>query len=237
MVLESVNKHMSVGRNSKGTLELMTAALRAQFARYEISWQESMIDVEEDVLFDELEEICGTTEESVHKALAEIDTLAAAHDAKMNREVTPKAMPPVEAVLPDSGESEAMPPVAGETEAVLPDSGESEAMPPVARETEAVLLESGEPEAMLSVARETEAASPDTGETEVVSPVAQFPAYNVKLNVERDVTPEAMSPDALTLVAKPKPLPGGGVVALDPGQANLMSEYSLACSRWGSNWA
>jgi hypothetical protein len=193
--------------------------------------------------------------------LAEIDTLAAAHDAKMNREVTPKARPPVageteavlpdsgepkavlhvagktEAVLPDSGEPEAMPPVAGETEAVLPDSGESEAMPPVARETEAVLLESGEPEAMLSVARETEAASPDTGETEVVSPVAQFPAYNVKLNVERDVTPEAMSPDALTLVAKPKPLPGGGVAALDPGQANLMSEYSLACSRWGSNWA
>ena len=107
MVLESVNKHMSVGRNSKGTLELMTAALRAQFARYEISWQESMIDVEEDVLFDELEEICGTTEESVNKALAEIDTLAAAHDAKMNREVTPKARPPV----------------AGETKAVLPDPG------------------------------------------------------------------------------------------------------------------
>jgi hypothetical protein len=34
------------------------------------------------------------------------------------------------------------------------------------------------------------------------------------------VTPEAMSPDALTLVAKPKPLPGGGVVALDPAARN-----------------
>jgi hypothetical protein len=32
-VLDSVNEHMSAGRNSKGTVEIMTAALHAQFNR------------------------------------------------------------------------------------------------------------------------------------------------------------------------------------------------------------
>ena len=42
-VLDSVNKGMSVG-HSKGTLEIMKAALHAQFNRYEISWENSMGD-------------------------------------------------------------------------------------------------------------------------------------------------------------------------------------------------
>ena len=67
-VLDSVNTHMSVGRNSEGTLELMTAALRAQFTRYEISWQKSMLDIEGDALFDELEELYGTSYEVVKSA-------------------------------------------------------------------------------------------------------------------------------------------------------------------------
>ena len=74
---------MSVGRNSKGTLELMTAVLRAQFTRYEISWQKSMLDIEGDALFDELEELFGTSyevvksaKEAVNKALDGNDTPA-----------------------------------------------------------------------------------------------------------------------------------------------------------------
>ena len=68
-ILDSVAERMSVGRNSKGDLELMKAALSAQFTRYEISWENSMWDVSgDDALFDEFVELYETVNEAVEKA-------------------------------------------------------------------------------------------------------------------------------------------------------------------------
>ena len=53
-VLDSINKHISSGRNSNEALNLMETVLGVQFTNYEISWERSMHDIEGDALFDEL---------------------------------------------------------------------------------------------------------------------------------------------------------------------------------------
>ena len=115
---------MSVSK-SKGTLELMEAALNAQFNRYEISWENASGDVSCDV-FDEFDELYLTIDEAVEQALAAIKALTAAHNAKIKRD------------------------------------------------------------------RESKAAAVET----------KFPANNVKLNVERDMTPEAQAAHAAKAAAE-----------------------------------
>ena len=213
-ILDSVNRHTSICLNFKEVQELreLRAALEDQFICTMENWDNAMHGVEDDAVFNEFEdfaEVVISVDEAAGKALA-------AHNVRMGHEMTAeaalpdsgetKAMPPVAgetgAVLPDSGGLKAMSPVAGETEAVLPDSGGPKAMSPVAGETEAVWPDSGVPKAMSPVAGETEAVSPDSRETEAVLPMARFPAHIVKLIVERDMTPEAMTPEAVTIVAR-----------------------------------
>ena len=193
-ILDSVNRHTSICLNFKEVQELreLRAALEDQFICTMENWDNAMHGVEDDAVFNEFEdfaEVVISVDEAAGKALA-------AHNVRMGHEMT------AEAALPDSGETKAMPPVAGETGAVLPDSGGLKAMSPVAGETEAVWPDSGVPKAMSPVAGETEAVSPDSRETEAVLPMARLPAHIVKLIVERDMTPEAMTPEAVTIVAR-----------------------------------
>ena len=156
-VLDSVNERMSAGRNSKGTLEIMTAALHAQFNRYEISWENSMGYVSENV-FDEFVDLYLTIDEAVVKALATIRALSAALNAKIKRD----------------------------------------------------------------------------GETKAAAVKTKFPAHNVKLSVERDVTPEAMMPDAKS------PATGGSEVVMPdvespaPGGSEVMTPDAESQAAGGS---
>ena len=69
-ILDSINRHVSVGITSKGTLELMSKALRDQFTCYEISWENSMWDDSGNkALFDEFQELYLTVNGVVDKVL------------------------------------------------------------------------------------------------------------------------------------------------------------------------
>ena len=68
-VLDSISNHMSVGHNSKEKLEIMMTVLEVQFNNYEISWENSMWDVSDDVFY-EFEELYLTINEAVDKVNA-----------------------------------------------------------------------------------------------------------------------------------------------------------------------
>ena len=69
-ILDSINRHVSVGITSKGTPDLMSKALRGQFTRYEISWEKSMWDDSgNNALFDKFQELYLTVNEAVDNVL------------------------------------------------------------------------------------------------------------------------------------------------------------------------
>ena len=68
-VLDSISNHMSVGHNSKEKLESMMTVLEVQFNNYEISWENSMWEISDDVFY-EFEELYLTIAEAVDKVKA-----------------------------------------------------------------------------------------------------------------------------------------------------------------------
>ena len=68
-VLDSISNHMSVGCNSKEKLEIMKTTLKIQFNNYELSWENSMWDVSDEVFY-EFEELYLTITEAVDKVNA-----------------------------------------------------------------------------------------------------------------------------------------------------------------------
>ena len=67
-VLETTDKHLSGGRNSKRDLKHMTECLRAQYTNFETSWKESMRSRTGDIYFQESSDLFFTAFEAVDKA-------------------------------------------------------------------------------------------------------------------------------------------------------------------------
>ena len=72
MITDFIEDHSSESISADEGLELkeLRTALKGQFARMEESWDSSMLSVENDIVFDEVEEIMTSTRAAVDKALA-----------------------------------------------------------------------------------------------------------------------------------------------------------------------
>ena len=72
-IRDFINKHSSVGLNPRKVLQLenLQEALRDQFKRMERDWDNLKHDIENDIVFDEVEEIVNTSKGAVNTALSE----------------------------------------------------------------------------------------------------------------------------------------------------------------------
>ena len=72
MITDFIEDHSSESISADEGLELkeLRTALKVQFARMEENWDSSMLSVEDDIVFDEVEEIMTSTRAAVDKALA-----------------------------------------------------------------------------------------------------------------------------------------------------------------------
>ena len=146
-------------------------------------------------VFDEFVELYLTIDEAVYKALVAIRVLTEAHNAKIKREGETKAAA-VKTKFPTHNVKLSV------ERDVTPDEALLKSKKFLKATTEATAI--ADSEAMAT----TEATAFADSEAKAAAVETKFPENNVKLNVECDVTPEAMMSDAKS------PATGGSEVVM-----------------------